>query len=394
MRTLVTSSRMPFALDQIRKLGRSGHMVFASDTFLAAPGSHSKYVEEARVTASPRFETETFLADVERFVRDARIELVLPAFEEVFHLTRHRDRLAGADLFAPPFETLMRLHDKVAFARFCEELDLAVPRTIIAESPKALRAAIAEIPRYFARAAYSRGGVLLLTNTGPLAGVVDIDQCRPTADNPWLVQEFVDGTDVCSMSVVHHGEVYAHATYVHPREIEHAGGIVFESIDDPSSLAIAQRVAEASRYHGQLSLDFKRTPRGHVVIECNPRPTAGVLFMPPPMVHQALFGPAPEAPLVAPAGVRRKYSMALLRDMVLHVREAREDLKYLLSNAKEFYLEADDPVPGLWQVLSYGKVQEYRRLAGASGDKRTDLMAAYFYDVLYDGERDPARASR
>jgi hypothetical protein len=116
--------------------------------------------------------------------------------------------------------------------------------------------------------------------------------------------------------------------------------------------------------------------------------------MPPSMFDEALFGSEPTAPAEAPAGVRRKYSMALLRDMVLHVREAREDLKYLLSNAREFYLEADDPVPGLWQVLSYGKVQEYRRYAGASGDKRTDLMAAYFYDILYDGEGDPAVVPR
>ena len=380
---------MPFALDEVRKLGRSGHEVFATDTFRAAPGSHSKYLAEARVTASPRFATAAFVDDIADFVRQRGVEVILPAFEEVFHLTRHRERLGGAELFAPPFETLLRLHDKVAFAELATELDLAIPRTIVAQSPSELRAAIAEIPHYFARAAYSRGGVLLLTNTGPLAGVVDIERCQPTADNPWLVQEYVEGVDVCAFSVVRDGRVTAHSTYVHPREIEHAGGIVFESIDDPIALRLAERLAEATRYHGQLSLDFKRTARGHVVIECNPRPTAGVILMPVEMFDQALFGPVPATPLVAPAGECRKYTMALLRDMVLHVREAREDLRYLLSNAREFYLEADDPVPGLWQVLSYGKVQEYRRVVGASGDKRTDLMAAYFYDILYDGERDP-----
>src|SRR5690606_30692303 len=153
-----------------------------------------------------------------------------------------RDRLAGADLFAPPFETMMRLHDKVAFARLAEELDLRVPKTIIAESQSELRDAMAAIPRYFARGAYSRGGVLLLTNTGPLAGVVRVEQCQPTPDSPWLVQEYVEGVDVCDFSVVHHGRIHAHAAYVHPKEIEHAGGIVFESIDDPTTLQIARRV--------------------------------------------------------------------------------------------------------------------------------------------------------
>jgi hypothetical protein len=39
----VTSSRMPFALDAIRKLGERGHEVYASDSYAASPGSHSHY---------------------------------------------------------------------------------------------------------------------------------------------------------------------------------------------------------------------------------------------------------------------------------------------------------------------------------------------------------------
>ena len=52
MRILVTSSRMPFALDLIRKLGKEGHAVFATDTFRTAPGSHSKFLAGRRVIAS------------------------------------------------------------------------------------------------------------------------------------------------------------------------------------------------------------------------------------------------------------------------------------------------------------------------------------------------------
>jgi hypothetical protein len=44
MRLLVSSSRMPFALDAIRKLGGRGHQVFACDSYDASPGSHSRYL--------------------------------------------------------------------------------------------------------------------------------------------------------------------------------------------------------------------------------------------------------------------------------------------------------------------------------------------------------------
>jgi hypothetical protein len=65
------------------------------------------------------------------------------------------------------------------------------PRTLVAHDDASLREAIGQFPEYFARAAFSRGGVALLTNTGPLAGAVSVDDCHPSDDQPWLVQEFV-----------------------------------------------------------------------------------------------------------------------------------------------------------------------------------------------------------
>src|SRR5690606_30903829 len=213
-----------------------------------------------------------------------------------------------------------RLHDKAAFLGLAAELGLAAPRTVLARSRDELERAARELGSFFARAAYSRGGVQLYTNRGPLAGALELSDCHPSAANPWLVQEYVEGTDVCSFSIVHHGRVTGHSTYVHPREIEYAGGIVFESLMDPDTLAAAQHIAEATRYHGQMSLDFKRTEAGLVLIECNPRPTAGVLVMSPEMFVDALLDDRARQLRVAPAGVRKKYSIALIRDVILHWR--------------------------------------------------------------------------
>ena len=51
MRILVTSSRLPFALDMIRKLAERGHDVYASDSYELAPGSHSRHLAGHFVTA-------------------------------------------------------------------------------------------------------------------------------------------------------------------------------------------------------------------------------------------------------------------------------------------------------------------------------------------------------
>lgn len=378
---------MPFALAEIRKLGEAGHELFAADTFGASPGNHSNLVSEARVTASPRYATARFVDEIEDFVRARDIELIAPAFEEVFYLTGHRDRFEGlTHLFAAPFDVMARLHDKTRFLALGRELGLSVPETTVVTTHDDLERAIAEYPRYFARAAFSRGGVTLLTNTGPLAGAVDLDECQPSDTNPWVVQEFVEGLDLCSFSVVHHGKVAAHSTYVHPKTLEHAGGIVFESVVEPETLASTRAIVQALGYHGQISIDFMKTDRGMMLVECNPRPTAGVTVMPDEMFVKALTDPDLGRTEVAPAGKRTKLGVALLRDMILNWREIPADLEELLSSAEDVYAKPGDIVPLLYSFLSLGRLAKYRKEVGTGKHKRSDLMASYFYDIVWDGE--------
>jgi glutathione synthase/RimK-type ligase-like ATP-grasp enzyme len=337
--------------------------------------------------ASPRYETRKFIADVAQIVRGEAIDLILPAFEEAFYLAYHAaDLPRGARLFLPPFETMARLHDKVATLALARELSIRVPETIVVTTPAELRAAVREIEHYFAKPSYSRGGVHLLTNTGPLAGALDLDACEPSTDNPWIVQEYVAGTDLCTFSIAHHGKLAAHATYVHPREIEHAGGIVFESVVDREGLAAVSRLVEATGYDGQVSFDFRRTPRGLVLIECNPRPTAGVMMLSPSAFAAALFDEQARTLRVAEPGIRKKYSVALVRDMMLHWKEIPEDLKHLFSRAREFYAEPGDVLPALYTFLSYSHVIAYRRQHRPDEASPRDLMAAYFHDILWNGD--------
>lgn len=388
MRFLVTSSRMPTAIDEIRKLGQQGHTVIASDTIPTAPGSHSRYASRSKVTASPRHDTLQFIEDVARILREERIDVVLPAFEEVFYLAKHAGELAPhAKLFFPPFETLATLHDKGKMIELAGRLGVRTPRSLVAESEEELRRAIRVFPEFFARPLYSRGGVELVTNTGPLAGAMEIEACEVTKEKPWLVQEFVHGVDVCTFSIAHHGRLTGHAAYIHPREIEHAGGIVFESVSEPECLSIVRKIVEATRYHGQVSFDFLRAERGMVLVECNPRPTAGIHVMPADMLDAALRDEGATELRVAPPGVQCKYSIALVRDMLLHFREIPEDVRHLFSQAREMLADPEDLLPALYQLISYGHVLKYRFESHEHGTKT--LMAAYFHDICWNGDPIP-----
>jgi predicted ATP-grasp superfamily ATP-dependent carboligase len=387
---LVTSSRLPVALDVIRKLGRAGHRVFAADTFRSAPGSYSRWVEARAWVAPPAFEPERFIADIKQLVLLRRIELIVPCFEEVFFLARHLDELSEiAPVFTSSFDILSQLHDKARFVALARRLGLRAPESTVVRSPRELTAATKIHRRYFAKPVFSRGGVELLTNVGPLAALTDCASIAPSPLRPWIVQEYVDGIDRCTFGIAQHGRLVAHCTYLHPSQIEHAGGIVFESIDDPGALAYTERIVAAVGYHGQIGLDLRRDGDELVVLECNARPTAGVHLMSDEMFVDAMMSARRRDRVrVVPAGARRLYASALVRDLLLHPANLFRDLSYLRST-RDVYAEQGDRWPALLQFLSYSRVVAYLRRHGHPPRRGTALIAAYFDGIDWDGQPIP-----
>lgn len=386
-RILATTSRMPFAVDEIHKLGVSGYDVTASDTFRAAPGSHSRFVRRHVEVPAPTQHTEEFVAAIIAIIERYEIDWVLPMFEDVFYLAAHRERLRaarpGIELFFPSFDTLAAVHDKVSFADLCRRLGLPVAESITATSEDELRAAVGRWDSWFARAAYGRGGLDVITNAGPLAGESSLDEIHPTQQDPWLVQEYLTGVDRCSWSVVHHGEVVLHSCYEHPLAIDDRGGIVFESVDSPESLETAQRVARELNWHGQLSFDYLVTDDGvHHMVECNPRPTAGCTVATDDEFVTALFDP--QGLVVVPAGRKKAIKAAVARDVVKHPGHLHDDMD-AARGAGGVYVQRDDALPLLYAALSLQHVLHYRKQLGIDRHKRQDLMAAQFFDVSWDG---------
>lgn len=382
MRVLVTSSRNPFALDIVRKLGTTGHRVVASDCYHGASGSHSKYLTGHVITASPRFATDRFLTDINDIIMRFDIELILPTFEEAFYLAaRARDLAAGVPLFTGSFENLARLHDKASFRSVAELAGVPVPETVVATDQAELRAAIERFPRYFARAAFSRGGIALLTNTGPLAGQIAVEDCEPTAEQPWLVQPFVDGPMVCSYSIVVDGRITGHCTYRAPEQWAHSTGISFLAVDSAETLAHAQRFVDTldRSYTGQLSFDYVDHGGKLLAIECNPRTTDGVMLMEEKDLSEALFG-APAEPLVVPPGVERGILPAILADCFA------EPIKHLPTSVHDLFhvrgVDAGwhDAAPMLWAPASlvHG--------AGLSRGEHKAVLAALSEDIVWNGD--------
>jgi glutathione synthase/RimK-type ligase-like ATP-grasp enzyme len=383
VKVLVTSSRMPFALDAIRKLGERGHEVYATDSYDASPGSHSRYLTGHFVTASPSGDPETFAADIERIADENDIDVVLPMFEEVFYLAAQHERLSKVTrLYAPPFRTLAQVHDKGTFQELCDRLEIRTPQTVLAHNPDELKEAIERFPKYFARAAFSRGGVGLLTNTGPLAGHLKPEDCHPTEANPWLVQEFVDGPMHCTYSTLHGGQVATHMSYRAPRQWEHSTGIQFLSVDPSDTLPTVEQLGEDLEWDGQMSLDFIETGDGLVMIECNPRPTDGVLLMTAEELERGLLAPEDDA-LMVPAGREEQLDFAvcaqIFREPLREAPKSIHDLAKIHGTDRGWR----DSMPKLYSFLALCR---FERL---SLKDREQLFVAMSDGITWDGQPIP-----
>ncbi|KAB1654037.1 carbamoyl-phosphate synthase large subunit [Pseudoclavibacter chungangensis] len=380
MRVLVTSSRNPFALDIVRKLATTGSTVVASDTFDGAVGSHSKYLLAHEVTASPTFDTDAFTADVVRIVEHYELDTIIPTFEEAFYLSARRaDLPSHVRLYTGEFTQLAHLHDKNSFQRIAKAADVPVPETIIATDDASLRAATERYPHWFARAAFSRGGVALLTNTGPIAAQSDIADVHPTREQPWLVQPFVSGPMVCTYSTVIDGRVTSHATYRAIEQWENSTAVGFESIDSTVTFEYVQRiVGQLGNYSGQLSFDFVDHDGGLLGIECNPRTTNGVTLMTAEHFATAVSTPG-SGPFVVEPGVRTEISAAVLAEAFA------QPLRHMPTSVRELLTVPDlgkgwhDGGAMLWApaALVHGL-----RLGRGQHEK---ALAALGEDIVWDG---------
>lgn len=380
MKVLITSSRMPFALGMVRKLAAEGCEIYAADDHMLSPGNHSKYLAGHFVYPSPRSDTAGFLAELERIVREYEIDVIIPTFEEVFYMSTQIERLRrAAKVFASPFATLARLHDKWEFARLVKHLGLPIAETVLVTSDGELREAMNHLERYFARAAFSRGGVCCLTNTGPLAGALEINEVHPTPASPWLVQPFLDGETVCTYSTAHRGGVSAHLMYRIPRQRKHSTGIQFEAIVATESLKLIEPIVAELGYTGQLSFDFLITDDGLTFVECNPRATDGLLLMPQEELAAGLLAPRPDTFVLGP-GSQVQLALAVLADGFADRLDRLPKTIGDLAQVRDAGSGWHDPLPTLYSALAIC------HSVGQSFREHTGKVVAIVGDMAWDGE--------
>ncbi|MCP9273716.1 ATP-grasp domain-containing protein [Mycolicibacterium arenosum] len=168
--------------------------------------------------------------------------------------------------------TVRRLDDKAEFSDMARSLGLRVPDSHRITDPRQIEEFDFPEGRSYIlkRIAYNPVGRMDLTPLSrdtPERNVAFARTLGMTADDPWILQEFIAGQEYCTHGTVREGRLQVYACCE-----SSAFQINYEQIDKPEILDWVQRFVAGFPVTGQLSFDFIEGDDGHpYAIECNPR---------------------------------------------------------------------------------------------------------------------------
>jgi hypothetical protein len=278
---LITGSRAPVALLLARTLRFAGYTVFTADSLQPNLGAARR--ASARMNfaiPAPGLGSGAAAREIGRLADEHNIGALVPTCEEVFHFAAQRSRFPrGLWLCFPNLKTLEQLHNKYSLACLADSLGLLVPPTTLLES--AADVDLLDLSRDgILKRVYSRFSSHVVPLRGsPSERRLAARKALFEGGLTWVHQAWVDGRPVCTYSLCQDGEVRYHVAYTTPYTMGLGAGVFYESLDAAPSLPWVRRLAEATGFTGQLSLDFIENEAGLWLLECNPRATMGLALV-------------------------------------------------------------------------------------------------------------------
>lgn len=363
MRVLLTGARSLPALAVARQLHGAGHEVLACDTFPRHAAQRSRAVRASFVVPSPRFDEAGFARALCAAVDAHGVDVVVPTGEETLHVARHRAGLRCA-VIADSVEQLAMLHDKWAFNQRVAACGLPAPRTWRLASVAHLDALRRAHGPFVVKPVFSRSGQQVRMVDGRRAHDGAL-AARLAAGQALLAQEPIQGTELCSSSVLHHGALVAHVCYRPRYRFPMGPGYYFEPLAHPGVRAWVQRFVAGTRFTGNLGFDFIETAAGELfALECNPRMTSGLLLFPDDgALGRALLGQGTAEPdLDRPVMV----GLAMLAAALPRLRSAAEARAWwqAMSAARDALWQPGDTGPFWCQLSSFPHLVRVARQHG------------------------------
>lgn len=274
---LLTGARAPATLELARLLHSFGHRVVVAESLPRSLASGSRAVARSYPLPWPRRDRAAYGRALEQIVQRERVDMFVPTTEEVFHVALVREPLESiCAIFAPATDVLLSLHSKARFVDLMRTAGVPVPETERVAHGDQLRAVFEAAERTGRRLAIKPEWSRFATYAALGATARDIARIKPTEAEPWVVQTFLPGPQICTFSVAVRGHIVAHTAYRTEFTAGVGATVAFEHVDHIEARQHAERAVAHTNLTGMLGLDFIDTRDGLVAIEANPRVTSGM----------------------------------------------------------------------------------------------------------------------
>ena len=262
MRVLLSDGSGLTSRQVATRLAADGHAVeaLAPDPFCLA--RFTRHVRQVHRVPAYGLDPRGWLEAAPGVLRSGRHDVFFPTQEQAALLSREADavRSLGAGLAVPPFESVLRVQDKLAAHATLTEVGLPQPAGFVAHGPDEVT-----LPAFVkAPVGTATMGVTYARDRSDLAGLA-------FDDNGMLVQEPVAGPLVMVQAVFDHGRLVAWHANLRVREGVRGGASHKESVSLPVVGEHLAALGEALGWHGALSLDAIVTRDGPCYIDVNPR---------------------------------------------------------------------------------------------------------------------------
>ncbi|RAL24487.1 ATP-grasp domain-containing protein [Thermoflavimicrobium daqui] len=381
---LLTGGRAPATLDLARLLASAGHRVLLVESFKHAFCRASRAVTQTFLVPSPRFEEEAFLSALQKIVLAENVDVLIPTSEEIFVVARGLNKLAPHTyVWVEPFEILHSLHSKWELFQLAKQYNYLVPKTWKVTSLKEIQ----EIQKnqidktqFILKPVYSRfsAHVHVISNEKN-----SLPQININPENPWILQEFIEGNQVCTYGLAYRGKLLAHVAYRTTFTAGRGASITFAPYRNDKLIKLVQKWVEMMSFTGQISFDWMETTRNELfLIECNPRLTSGIhLFHQDDGLANLFIDPV-SASFILPKSSPKMISLAMLTYGLRSVRSLFDFKQWAKTflGSQDVIFRWNDPLPYFYQGLSLFSLWRMSRCLGIS------MIEATTYDMEWNGE--------
>ena len=392
MRVLVTNAKNRIAFNIVRSLAAKDVEVFCADFVPRSMSFYSKYASGHFVYPSPFNEQEKFIECLVMKIKELKIDVLIPVFEELFLVAKHKEVLSKhVKMAIPDYSKILTAHNKDQWEPVASQLGIPVPQNFAIERYVANPELAGELPFPVLIKPKQGGGGWGIKRVNSITEFREYLATGAFDNLPWerfLVQQMIEGDTLCVAMVFCRGQLRGKVAYRQIREYPVFGGQATcrISVSHREAEDNLQKLLEHLAWHGICQADFivdKVTGLPYLV-DINPRfwgslvqgIASGVDF--PHMIYKIALDGDVKAANGFSEGVVTRWLGGELRGFSQHFSHAENKFSFLrdfvfpektAAMFDDFSLS--DPLPflvwcadSLYRVVKYRNLKPHESLAG------------------------------